>query len=110
MGAQQQKIEIPKVEHKADTNGGGKETILVGLNSRVKTLEKNATLIKNIIKQLNTTVGVHTADMEGILEAVIKAKESFTGATKEVALFKAKMKAMSEADAKFDKFMEDTSQ
>ena len=103
-----QKIDIPKVEHK--TEAGGKETILVGLNSRVKNLEKNATLIRNIIKQLNTTVGVHTADMEGILEAVIKAKESFTGATKEIAQFKTKMKAMSEADAKFDKFMEDTSQ
>lgn len=87
-----------------------KESILVGLNSRLKTMEKNATITSYLIKQLNHTVSVHTNDMERILEAVIKAKESFQETIKEMSFFRNKLKIMNENEIKYDKFLKDSSQ
>jgi len=97
-------------KNKVKDERNNKESILVGLNSRLKTMEKNATITSFLLKQLNHTVSVHTNDMERILEAVIKAKESFQETIKEMSSFRNKLKIINENEIKHDKFLKDSSQ
>jgi hypothetical protein len=90
--------------------GNNKESILVGINSRVRNMEKNATVTSYLLRQLNHTVTVHSTDMERILEAVIKAKESFQVTIQELAYFRNELKDVSENEVKYDRFVKESSQ
>lgn len=87
----------------------GKETILVKLNSRLKSLEKNTTSLSLLVKKLNLTSSVQTSDMERILEAVIRAKESFKDSTREQSATRSRVRTLSEKVEKLEEYISESS-
>ena len=63
-----------------------------------------------LLRQLNLTSSVQTSDMERILEAVIRAKESFKESSKEQAAARGRLKQLADKVTKFDEFVAETSQ
>jgi len=101
------KKEKPRDKEKG---GGLKESSLVQLSSRLKTLERNTTGIAALLRQLNLTSTQQASDMDRILEAVLRAKESFKDATKDLTTVRTKVKQLIERADMFDTFVAESTE
>jgi len=71
-----------------------KESILVQISNRVKSLEKNLTIQNNILKAFNTSTKQQGNDINKILETILKAKEVFEETTLDTEGIKKEVKKM----------------
>ena len=72
-------------------------------------LEKNTTSLSLLVKKLNMTSSIQTSDMERILEAVIRAKESFQESSKEQSSSRSRMRSLTEKVVKLEENIQDSS-
>jgi len=87
-----------------------KESLLVQINNRVKLLEKNATTAGSFLRQLNASLVNQAADMDHILEAVIRAKETFKDSLSEQVTVRSRLKLLTERLQHFEVLVEESSQ
>ena len=87
-----------------------KESLLVQISNRVKLLERNATAAGSWLRQLNASLLHQADDMEHILEAVIRAKDTFKGSLEEQVTVRSRLKALSEQVQQFEMLIEESSQ
>jgi hypothetical protein len=87
-----------------------KESLLVQISNRVKLLEKNATTAGSFLRQLNASLLHQAADMDHILEAVIRAKETFKDSLSEQVTVRSRLKLLTERLHQFEALVEESSQ
>ena len=85
-----------------------KESLLVQISNRVKLLERNATAAGSWLRQLNASLLHQADDMEHILEAVIRAKDTFKGSLEEQVTVRSRLKALSEQVQQFEMIIEES--
>ena len=101
----------------AGSSGGGssiasppKESLLVQISNRVKLLERNATAAGSFLRQLNASLLTQAQDLDHILEAVIRAKETFKDSVREQVSVRGRLKALTERMAQVEGLVEESSQ
>jgi hypothetical protein len=87
-----------------------KESLLVQINNRVKLLEKNATVSGSLLRQLNASILHQAADMDHILEAVIRAKETFKDSLQEQLTVRSRLQLLTQRVEQFEMIVEESSQ
>ena len=85
-----------------------KESILVQISNRVKLLEKNATVLNNILKAFNSSNKQQGNDIGMILETITKAKEVFEETADEVDHVQGKVKSMDKKMEKIESILADS--
>lgn len=85
-----------------------KESVLVQISNKVKTLEKNITLHNNLLKSLNNTNKQQSNDIDKILETILKAKEVFEDSVKETDGVKTKVNALNSKVTQVEKALDES--
>merc|ERR1712002_373782 len=96
MGGDKKEAIIAKSDHTnaSSTVLAPKESILVQISNRVKSLEKNLTIQSNFLKAFNTSTKQQGNDINKILETILKAKEVFEETTLDTEGIKKEVKKM----------------
>jgi len=86
-----------------------KESVLVQISKRLKTLEKNVTLVNRLLNTLNNTNTDQSDDILHILEEVVKAQDTFQSSIKENEYISDNVKNLSEKLSIFEQVVNEKS-
>jgi len=87
-----------------------KESILVQISNRVKSLEKNLTAQVNTLKTFNSSSKQQGNDINKILETILKAKEAFEETTQDTETVKDKVKTIDQKIARMESTLMESSE